>query len=36
MTESLTRENIHAAFEKYFPADRYTIVTLAPETSDKQ
>jgi zinc protease len=34
-TESLTRENIHAAFQKYFPADRYTIVTLAPETTDK-
>jgi zinc protease len=31
-TESLTRENIHAAFKKYFPADRYTVATLAPET----
>ena len=32
---SLTRENIHAAFKKYFPADRYTVVTLLPETSAK-
>ena len=31
--ESLTTENIHAAFKKYFPADRYTIVTLAPEAA---
>jgi len=30
-TESLTPENIHNAFKKYFPADRYTVVTLAPE-----
>jgi zinc protease len=32
-TESLTPENIHAAFRKYFPADRYTVVTLAPESA---
>jgi zinc protease len=32
-TESLTPENVHAAFRKYFPADRYTVVTLAPETA---
>ena len=30
-TDSLTAENIHAAFSKYFPADRYTIATLMPE-----
>ena len=30
-TDSLTRENIHAAFVKYFPADRYTQLTLLPE-----
>jgi zinc protease len=30
-TDSLTVENIHAAFSKYFPADRYTIATLMPE-----
>ncbi len=30
-TESLSQENIHAAFRKYFPADRHTIVTLMPE-----
>jgi zinc protease len=30
---SLTRENIHAAFKKYFPEDRYTVVTLLPETT---
>jgi zinc protease len=28
--DSLTVENVHAAFAKYFPADRYTIVTLMP------
>ncbi|MBI4886542.1 MAG: insulinase family protein [Acidobacteria bacterium] len=32
-TESLTVENIHAAFRKYFPADRYTVVTLMPEAA---
>jgi len=31
--DSLTPDNIHAAFTKYFPADRYTIVTLAPEAA---
>ena len=30
---SLTRENIHAAFKKYFPDARYTVVTLLPEES---
>jgi len=30
-TESLTRENIQAAFRKYFPEDRYTVVSLLPE-----
>ena len=30
-TDSLTVDNIHAAFSKYFPADRYTIATLMPE-----
>jgi zinc protease len=30
-TESLTQENIHAAFRKYFPANRHTIVSLMPE-----
>jgi zinc protease len=30
-TESLTAENIHEAFRKYFPADRYTLMTLLPE-----
>ena len=28
---SLTRENIHAALMKYFPEDRYTVVSLVPE-----
>jgi len=32
-TASLTPENIHAAFKKYFPAERYTVVTLLPEES---
>jgi zinc protease len=30
---SLTREDVHAAFKKYFPEDRYTVVTLMPEES---
>jgi zinc protease len=29
--DSLTIENIHAAFKKYFPADRHTVVSLMPE-----
>jgi zinc protease len=29
--ESLTKDNIHAAVRKYFPQDRYTVVTLMPE-----
>ena len=29
--ESLTQENIHAALQKYFPLNRYTVVTLMPE-----
>jgi zinc protease len=29
--ESLNVENVHAAFKKYFPMDRYTVVTLMPE-----
>ena len=31
-TDSLTSENIHAALRKYFPPDRYTVVTLMPES----
>ena len=31
--ESLSQENIHAAFRKYFPADRYTVVTLMPDAA---
>jgi zinc protease len=30
-TDSLTVENVHAPFKKYFPSDRYTVVTLLPE-----
>jgi len=29
--ESLTVENIHDALKKYFPTDRYTVVSLVPE-----
>jgi predicted Zn-dependent peptidase len=29
--ESLNQENVHAALRKYFPLDRYTIITLMPE-----
>lgn len=31
--DSLSRDNIHAAFRKYFPPDRHTVVTLMPETA---
>ena len=31
--ESLTQDNIHAAFKKYFPENRYTVVTLMPEAA---
>lgn len=30
-TEGLTRENVKAAFQKYFPENRYTQVSLLPE-----
>jgi len=30
-TDTLTTENIHEAFRKYFPLDRYTQLTLLPE-----
>ena len=30
-TDTLMQENIHDAFRKYFPADRYTQFTLLPE-----
>ena len=30
--ESLSTDNIHAAVRKYFPPDRYTVLTLMPET----
>jgi zinc protease len=30
-TERLTQDNIKQMFQKYFPADRYTLVTLKPE-----
>jgi zinc protease len=34
--ESLTPENIHAAFGKYFESGRHTEVTLVPETKNPQ
>jgi zinc protease len=30
--ESLSQDNIHAVVRRYFPRDRYTVVTLMPET----
>jgi zinc protease len=33
--ESLTQQNIHDALQKYFPANRYTIVSLMPEAQKK-
>ena len=29
--DAINRENIHEVFKKYFPMDRYTVVTLVPE-----
>jgi len=29
--DALTTGNIHDSFRKYFPADRYTVMTLMPE-----
>jgi zinc protease len=31
-TDALTVENVHEALRKYLPAERYTVVTLMPET----
>ena len=31
-TEKLTPEVIKTMFEKYFPTDRYTLVSLKPES----
>jgi zinc protease len=33
--ESLTPDNIHAVVRKYFPEDRYAVVTLMPEAVSK-
>ena len=30
-TDSLTKDNVHAMLKKYFPEDRYTVMTLMPE-----
>jgi zinc protease len=32
-TDLLTAQNIHAAAQKYLPADRYTVMSLLPETT---
>jgi zinc protease len=34
-TDALTVENVHEAMRKYLPADRYTVVTLMPETATR-
>jgi zinc protease len=34
--DSLTPQNIHEMFKKYFPANRHTIVTLMPEAGAKR
>jgi zinc protease len=31
-TDALTVENVHEAIQKYLPGDRYTVVSLMPET----
>ena len=33
--DALTRENIQETFRRYFPLDRYTVVTLLPEKSNR-
>lgn len=33
--ESLSKDNIHAALQKYFPKERYAVVTLMPEVDAK-
>jgi zinc protease len=32
-TDSLTKENVHAMLRKYFPENRYTVMTLMPEAT---
>ena len=34
--EKLTPQVLHEMFKKYFPIDRYTVVTLRPETRSRQ
>jgi zinc protease len=34
--ESLNVANVHEAFKKYFPIDRYTVVTLMPEAAPQR
>ena len=29
--DAITRENLHEMFKKYFPMERFTVVTLVPE-----
>ena len=31
--QKLTPQVLHETFKRYFPTDRYTIVTLKPETA---
>jgi zinc protease len=33
--DSLTKDNVHAVVRKYFPDDRYAVVTLMPETDPR-
>jgi zinc protease len=33
--DAVTQANVHEMFKKYFPMDRYTVVTLLPEESKK-
>jgi hypothetical protein len=35
-TDSLTKDNVHAMLRKYFPEDRYTQMTLMPETTSSK
>ena len=33
--DAVTQANVHEVFRKYFPMDRYTVVTLVPEVASR-
>ncbi len=34
--DAITPQNLHETFKKYFPMDRYTVVTLVPEKAPEK